>query len=482
MSGYEPPDDMEPEIDSTPDEQTAEEPDPEEVPATGESASEADKEAPPPEPALPVTGQERIVSLDVVRGFALLGILGINVWAYGLPFPAAMDPHLLGFDTLIDHVVYVLVSMTVFSKTMPIFSMLFGAGIVLFATRTEARGHKPAGLFARRQFWLWIFGLVHAYLLWNGDILVPYAVTGLIMYLFRKKRPRTLLVLALSAMVVQMTAYQGIGALMGFVEGQAQEAAVAEAAGEPLTEWQERSQEIWEGTGPTWSPDAGDLAKLNETMRGGYTGILANRAGETVMMHLFMYPLTAGWGIAGYMLLGMALFKYGVFSGERSAGFYRKLVAAGYGLGVPLAAVAVLFHFTHYTSMGWMLQRTLPFQDVGGTLVALGHISVLVLAVKEGRLAGLGPRLAAVGRMAFTNYITHTIICTTIFYGYGLGQFAAWNRLSLLGLALAIWALQLWWSPWWLSRFRFGPLEWVWRSLTYRGRQPFRRAIVEPGP
>ncbi|MCP4571726.1 MAG: DUF418 domain-containing protein [bacterium] len=449
------------------------------LPDDPENQAEApDEPAPPAEPAAPALGDDRIASLDVVRGFALLGILLVNAWAYGLPFPAAMNPAMVGLDSLTDRIVYVFVHMFAYSKTMPIFSMLFGAGIVLFATRAEAKGNKPAGYFAGRQLWLLVFGLLHAYLLWNGDILVPYAVVGLIVYLFRKKRPRTLIILAVLSLLVIRGVETGFGFFLEFVEGQAHEAELALAADEPLTEWQERSQEIWEGTGPTWNPSAEDIEELATVKRGDYAGIISHMAPETVMMHLFMYPLTASWAIAGFMLLGMALFKTGAFSGERSTGFYRKLAGAGYGLGFPLALVGMWLHFTRFENMGWMLTHSSPFVEVGGMLVALGHIAVLVLVVKSGAMGAVCRRLAAVGRMAFTNYIAHTLICTTVFYGYGFGRFAAWDRLALLGLTVAIWVLQLWWSTWWLARFRFGPLEWVWRTLTYRKRQPLRREPV----
>jgi uncharacterized protein len=424
--------------------------------------------------AAPVTQPDRILTLDLIRGFAVLGILLVNIWAYGLPFPAALNPRMTGLESVADRIAYIFVFMVALTKTMPIFSMLFGAGIVLFAQRLEGRGLKPAGYFVRRQLWLLLFGLAHAYLLWNGDILVPYAGVGLILYRLRRRSPRALLILAIIAMLLPKIAVQFGGMFMEKMQVEAVAAEAARAAGDTLTVEQERALEMWEDQGPTWNPTEEDVAELTEIQTGDYLAMIAHHAPETAMMHLFMYPLIIGWNIAGFMLIGMMLFKSGVLTGERSAGFYARMAVICYGIGVPAALFTLWFYDTRFEFIP-MMRFGFPMESISGPLVALGHIALLGLAHKRRWFAGFQPRLRAAGRMAFTNYLTQTFIFSTVFFGFGLGLFGAFGRLPLLGLVVAVWILQLWWSLWWLERFRFGPMEWVWRSLTYRSRQPFRR-------
>lgn len=433
----------------------------------------------PAVPPIPVTQPDRIQTLDLLRGIAVLGILLVNTWAFALPFPAALNPRLLGFTTILDRIAYVFVHMVALTKTMPIFSMLFGAGIVLFAQRLEERGRKPAWFFVRRNLWLLVFGLVHAYLLWDGDILVPYAMVGLILYAmrFRHRRPRTLLVFAVLAMLVPKLLSQGGGVFMEMVKEENQAAELALAAGDTLDAKQEKMQEIWQDMemGPTWNPTADDIDELNEIMRGSYLTILVHSAPETALMHFFFYPLFVGWNIAGFMLLGMMLFKTGVLTGDKPTGFYARMAAVCYGVGLPLALYGLWYFDTHTESFIPIMQFGMPMVGVSGPLVALGHIALIILAWRRGWLDRFQHRLAATGRMAFTNYMAQTVICILIFHGYGLGLFGSLNRLEQLGVVAAIWIVELWWSPLWLRRYRFGPLEWLWRSLTYRSRQPFRQ-------
>jgi len=180
------------------------------------------------------------------------------------------------------------------------------------------------------------------------------------------------------------------------------------------------------------------------------------------------------WRAGGMMLVGMALYKLGVLSAERSAAFYRRLAVAGLVAGLPLAAAGTAYKI--HVDFAWdraMFQGGL-FNYVGSIGVFLGYLGLVILMVKGGRLPRLQQRLAAAGRMALTNYITQSLICSLVFYGHGLGLFERVGGPGQVAIVAAIWALQLAWSPWWLARYRFGPLEWVWRSLTYMKRQPMR--------
>ena len=181
------------------------------------------------------------------------------------------------------------------------------------------------------------------------------------------------------------------------------------------------------------------------------------------------------WRVSGAMLLGMALYKWGVLAARRSRAFYARWLVAGLAVGWPLILLGVHLHERAGWSMRYSMVLGWQINSWASLPVALAYASAVMLFCGRGLLPGPTARLAAVGRMAFTNYIVQTLICTTLFYGHGLGLYARLPFAQLFWLVLAIWVLQLAYSPWWLARFRFGPLEWLWRSLTYRTRQPFRR-------
>jgi uncharacterized protein len=203
---------------------------------------------------------------------------------------------------------------------------------------------------------------------------------------------------------------------------------------------------------------------------------------------------TVGFLLGGFlfaasrMFLGMGLMKLGVFGGERPMRFYARTAALGYGIGLPLMVVDAVEQVRHGFDDAYLLHGGELYNDLGSLVVAMGHVGLLVLIVKAGALGRLTRRLAAVGRMALSNYLMQSIVCTTLFYGYGFGLFGRVGRPGLCAIVLAIWAVQLVASPLWLGRFRFGPAEWLWRSLTYGKLQPMRNpsarvpgAILTPG-
>jgi len=440
---------------------------------TGEDVSE--EPPPPPPPDKPVLETARIHSLDVLRGVAILGILLVNMWTFALPFPAALNPHLEGFDQGTDSIAYALVHMLAYSKTMPIFGMLFGAGIILFTQRVEARGGRSGRRWFARQWWLWLIGLAHGYLVWNGDILVAYAVVGLTLYRFRRFRVRTLVILAVIFMLIPKVGMFGLGEAMKMVRDGAIEAQAAQEAGEEPTAQQEQFLEIWTQNTASWDPNPEQFEETAAVMRGGYVGIFKHSGYELLILHLIMYPLLANWSIAAYMMLGMALFKAGVLQGRRSNRYYVVMAATGYGVGLTGAWLGMRYLSANFGDMIALMQGGMSAAELAGAMVAFGHIALVMLAVRHNWCGWLEVRLAAAGRMAFTNYLAQTVIGVTLFYGYGFGFYGTFSRTALLGVTVGVWVLQLAWSPWWLARFRFGPAEWLWRTLTYGKGQRLRR-------
>jgi uncharacterized protein len=431
------------------------------------------KTAPSPGPPLePIASFERYDSLDVLRGVAVLGILAMNIYFFGLPAAAYSNPSVYGGSTGADLVTWLATHLFFELKFMTIFSMLFGAGLVVMFHRAEARHRPLAKVYYRRILWLLIFGLVHAYGLWVGDILVTYAITGLLIFLFRRRSPKALIIVGCAVLLIPSLAALGFGFYIQKMQTAKSEVVALSAAGETPSEMQEKLVESWEQTRPYLDPTPEEIEEELETYRDGYVGMVRHRAPRVLMAQTMGVAFSMLWRTAGVMLLGMALMKLGVFSATRSRSFYRRCILWGYGLGLPLVA----FSAWDLMRVDWTIPHAIQVSShlnyYGSLAVALGHVGVVMLVCQSQALPGLRRRLSAVGRMAFSNYILQTLVCTTIFYGYGLSLFGRVNRLPLMLFVLALWLLQLWLSPWWLSRFRYGPLEWLWRSLTYRRRQP----------
>ncbi len=427
-----------------------------------------------PDDARPVRAEERIVSVDVIRGIAVLGILAINIYSFALPAAVLKNPPLSGGFTGADLATWIATHMLFYHKFMPIFSMLFGAGLILLASRLESKGLPLRRLYYRRILWLLVFGLLHAYLLWIGDILYFYAVCGLFIYLFRRRSSRTLIILGVVLYLVVVPLQHGLGRMFEFMRDTAERAELTLEKGGTLDEAERGLLEGWRSVRRGLEPTADELAEEVAIYRDGYAGIVKHRAQGLVWMQTMATVFYFLWRIGGLMLIGMGLMKSGFFSAERSKRFYVTMLVVCYCVGFWLVYTGMRKLMANGFDIVYVYREGALFNVIGGPLVALGHVSAAMLVCKAGAIPWLTSRLAAVGRMAFSNYISQTILCTTIFYGYGLGLFDRFGRVELMGFVVSIWILQLAVSPFWLKRFRFGPLEWLWRTLTYGSAQPFR--------
>ncbi|MCP4661751.1 MAG: DUF418 domain-containing protein [bacterium] len=419
----------------------------------------------------PVRADERIASIDVLRGFALLGILAMNIMVFGA---SEWEPSLTGEAAGLNVTVWA-VQLVVIGGTMRgLFSMLFGAGVILLTARIERRGggEEAADIYFRRNLWLLLFGVVHSYLLvYLGDILFFYGFVALVLFPFRKLSPRMLLILGSLILAIGVIPPSRFYYRYQEAKAAAMAAEAAEEAGRPITDEQKEARKRWE----RWHRDeSGKTQERIDTFRSGYGKIFTFVIPEQVDAHSRgMYEI---WfcDTAGMMLLGMAFYQLGLFSGRRSARFYLWLGGTGYALGFALRGYMTCQALAHDFDLLW---RVIPwFTDgVGRLAVALGHLSVVILVCKLGRPRWLLASLAAVGRMALTNYLGHTVIGIFVFFGFGFGLYDRLEHYELFCVVFSIWIFQLMPSPLWLRRFRFGPGEWLWRSLTYWQRQPMRR-------
>jgi uncharacterized protein len=405
-----------------------------------------------PAPAGPVRESERIAAIDVLRGFAILGILVVNIQSFSMPDAVIFNPTAYGDLSGMNRWVWIFTHIFFDQKFMTIFSMLFGAGILLMTQRAEDRGIASAPLNRRRMLALLGFGLMHAYLVWHGDILVWYALCGLVVYRFRNNEARSLIVLGLCMVAVASLASIFFGWSMRW--------------------WPPDSiADLTQSFKPTSEKIAENLAAF----RGGWMRETVYRAPISFQSQTFVFAIWGIWRAGGLMLVGMGLFKLGVLRAARSARFYALLAAAGALVGIPAIVYGTRANF----AAGWDIRYSFFFgaqYNYWGSIAAsLAWVGLVMLVCKKGILTAVTSRLAAVGRTAFTNYLAQSLICTAVFYGFGLGLYGSVERTGQVLIVLAVWAVQLVVSPLWLRRFRFGPFEWAWRSITYGKRQPMRR-------
>jgi uncharacterized protein len=390
------------------------------------------------------------VAIDVLRGFALLGILLLNIQGFAMPAAAYFNPTAYGDLTGANRWVWVLSHVFADQKFMTIFSLLFGAGIILLTTRLEERGQSAWRIHYRRNFWLLVFGLVHAYLFWSGDILVLYALCAAVVFWFRRLSPRWLIVGGLLSLAVPPAMVWFGGATMEY--------------------W---PPEVYVEMLADWQPDARAIQEELAAYRGGWLAQMEARIPQSLEYHTYALLFWGFWRASGLMLLGMALYKWGVVTAKRSPRYYGVMVIVGLIVGLSAAAYGVQQNFAHNWDMAFSrFGPGFQFNYWGSLLVSSGYIGLVMLWVQWGGLAKVQTALAAVGRMALSNYLLHTLIVTTIFYGHGLGLFGSVDRSGQVIIVLVIWLCQLLWSPIWLHYFRFGPAEWLWRSLTYWKLQP----------
>ncbi|MCX6217228.1 DUF418 domain-containing protein [Spirosoma sp.] len=435
----------------------------------------------------PVLQPERIPTLDILRGVALLGILLMNIQVFGLTEASLTqlirNPH--GGNYWLLTLVHGLFE----HKMRALFSMLFGAGIILFLNKTRSgSGMEAPELFIRRQLWLIVFGLVNAWgLLWHYDILFHYGIVGIFLFPFIRLSPRALLVCAVVAGLI----YSGKAYWQFAEQKQKYEKFQPVAALEKknkkvkLTDEQKEAKSAWEGLVKEHQYDSkADKADVL-AMRSDYTTVWNHQLPKIKRMEAPFFYQVGIWDILSMMLLGMALFKWRVLSNQLTTRQYIVLALGGLLIGQAMAWLSLpayeleIVDFATYIS-----DASLP---VAGVLMpferafsAIGWASLVLLAYRAGVGMWLWKALGAVGQMAFTNYLMQTVLCTLFFYGYGLGYFGDLKLYQLYMVVAEVWLLQLVFSLIWLRTFRFGPLEWLWRSLIYGRRQPMRLAEKTP--
>ncbi|MBN1305442.1 MAG: DUF418 domain-containing protein [Anaerolineales bacterium] len=407
----------------------------------------------------PVQQAERIQIVDILRGFALFGILFVNMMIFSRPiqvilFPA--DPALPWFERAAEWLIHFAGE----SKFYALFSLLFGLGLTLLMERVEGRGGKFVPLYLRRLLVLLGFGLIHAFLIWMGDILILYALLGLLLILFRKAKTRTLLIwtVILVALPLLFNAAATVLVELG--------RSVPESA-----------QQIEAAFAETIAAYQSDLARAYRVYaNGNFAEITEQRIYDYTSMGFTAY-FVMGFNVMAMFLLGVYFGKRGIFRDlQAHRGLFRKCLAWGLTLGLGGNAIyATLIPSMSRIEPSWPLLLATVAQGIGAPLLMLAYVSAFCLLALSPVWGKRIQVLAPVGQMALTNYLTQSIVCTLIFYSYGLGLFGKMGAAQGIGLTIAIYLLQIPFSHWWMKHFKYGPVEWLWRSITYGKPQPMRR-------
>ncbi|WP_206486171.1 DUF418 domain-containing protein [Thalassotalea sp. G2M2-11] len=398
----------------------------------------------------PINESERIVTIDIIRGVALLGILIMNIQSFSMIFSTYSNPLVFGDLTGANFYVYYLSHLFADQKFMTLFSLLFGAGIVLMANNVTSKQGNPTAIHYKRMGILAVAGLMHAYLLWYGDILFAYAIGGMIAYTARHKSPRFLIILGFFLITLCSL--------------------IMYAAGASLPYWEAADLEKMQHF---WSPTAEAIKQDMLAYQSSWLDQMDKRHAMAAEMQANLpFYLTR---VIGIMLIGMACFKMDFFGKRYSNSSLTITAVLALATGLSLIVYGNQLNFT----ANWQLESMFigsQFNYWGSLLVAYAYMALLVIFCRSNALPKVKNALANVGRMALTNYLSHTIICGFIFYGWGLGLYGTVDRTTQILVVFAIWIFQIAFSTFWMNRFRFGPFEWLWRSCTYARLQPMKIA------
>jgi uncharacterized protein len=411
------------------------------------------------------TSNSRILTLDIVRGVAVMGILAMNIVGFAMPTQAYINPLAYGTESAADLASWAFSFVFIDGKMRGLFSFLFGASMLLVVELAEKSGDSPGAVTFARQLWLLLFGMIHYYFIWYGDILMGYALIGMAAWLFRDREPRELIGWGIALLTIQLMV---MGASAAYAHSVAAAMAAGNADAGTLKAWAGLSRDVA-------IPTAAVLREEFALFLGPWSGVAEYQLTERATMPFF-FTFLFGWETLAYMLFGMAALKSGFLTGAWDNARYRRVAVTALAVAIPVyVLLAVLLLADGFSVPGiftYSFTATVPFRP----LMLVAYAALIILATRRGgRLVG---RIAATGRSAFSNYLGTSILMTGLFYGWGLGWFGTVSRIELWLVVAAMWLVMLAWSKPWLDRFAYGPLEWLWRSLARWKIQPFRKCIA----
>jgi len=390
--------------------------------------------------------------MDVLRGVGVLGMMAVHIQLFAAPSLARWNPTAYGDLHGLNWWVWLLTALLADGKFISIFAMLLGTSIVMMSGRADPGADRPWRTHLRRMGVLLVLGLAHAYLLWYGDMLVPLALGGAVVFFARRWPPRWLLRVGVLAFAI------------GSVVSVALTWSAIQSHPSEVAAWRQE-----------WTAPSAVALEVVQ-YQGSWVEQMGHRVPAAWENETWTFATRLVWQMTGLMLIGMALFKLGALSAARSRAFYLALGGFGFATGIALNSLGLWrSSVTNWDLVDFALVSQ-PLHYWGDVLVALGWTALVML------LCQLGWRLrpvATVGRMALTNYLLQSVICTTIFYGHGLGLFGRVDRAGQFAIVVAVWTFEILASTAWLRYYAVGPVEWVTRLLVYGGRP---RLVRSPQP
>ncbi len=409
-----------------------------------------------------MSASHRYLEMDALRGFAVMGILAINIAAFAQPEMAFVNPLVSSHVSDLDLASWAANFVLFDGKMRGLFSLLFGASTALVIERAIASGQSAIKVHFFRMVWLAVFGLAHFFFLWMGDILFLYAASGCVLFLFRDWSAERLIKWGVIAYAIGAILLITSLASMLFL---LQEAGQANPPQDVLDKITKISADL--GTLPA------DVAAETARLQGGFSGILHYKLLEQWSMpfqNLMLGPIET----VPLMMIGMGLYKNGFILGHEDRATYMKIVWRTMAIALPCFIILAAIAYVQDFNTIWMMNITQAWSTLPRLLMIIGYIALLILIIQRFQGSAWVRRVAATGRAAFSNYLGTSIIMTFIFYGWGLGYFEQFGRFELQLFVLGAWVLMLLWSQPWLMRFHYGPLEWLWRSLAKGQAQPMR--------
>ncbi len=430
----------------------------------------------------PVSQQERITILDSLRGIAILGILLMNIPGFGLPAPLCYgDLSVLNETTKgINFKTWYFIELSVAGTQRALFSMLFGAGIILFIGRKEksADGLMPAEYFFRRQLWLLFFGLINAFvLLWFWDILFQYAIAGMLLFAFRRLSAKNLIIAAIICLFIQIGRDYVLLAREKKIISTGEMLSKMDTSKIKFTEDQKEKFGAWTSLKEKSTKESKkkQMEKSLRKVRGNYAGFYEYQSERSFNTEV-NYTYNGIWDILIFMFIGMALYKNGILLGNAPIKTYWIMTIVGLGLGVFLTRYWLqMFIKLNFDNYQYIKQASLELYELVRTIRSIGILGLILLLHKSGLFKWFFALMRPVGQMAFTNYLMQSLLVGLFFYGIGFGMYGKLQFHQIYYVVAATWLLQIIWSHIWLHFFRFGPLEWAWRSLTYWKLQPMKK-------
>ncbi|HEX8644684.1 MAG TPA: DUF418 domain-containing protein [Allosphingosinicella sp.] len=410
----------------------------------------------------------RIATLDILRGVAVMGILAMNIAAFSMPPQAYFNPIAFGNEGPADIAAWAVNFVLVDGKMRALFSFLFGASMLLVIERAAAKGESAASVHFRRMLWLLLFGYLHFFLIWYGDILTGYATIGMIAWFFRRKSAKALLRWGILFVVIEILVLAVMAAGIFYLSSVASQPG---AEADAVRQWTDLQRQFG-------VPTAEDLRRELALYEGSWTNLVHHQVTKKTFEPLGMLAIF-GWETLGYMLLGMAALRSGFFTGAWDDARYRKIALIGFAITVPAYALLAYISWSNDFAVPVLFACSLAAPALLRPLMVTAIAAVIILLTRRG--GALTERIAAAGRAAFTNYLGTSLLMTALFYGWGFGLWGDLRRIELWIVLAAMWTLMLLWSKPWLERFQYGPFEWLWRSLSRWGPQPMRqRPAPEP--